>query len=117
MGLRRNGLRDELRGEAHLHRGGGREPDRARLGGAALEEAVALQHLQVVVDGGRGAEPDRQRDLANRRRVAPRSERAGDVVEDLQLPVCVVSRHSWLPWGDGRDHHTERVFDVKGPLR
>src|ERR1700741_2647298 len=66
------------------------------------------------MDGGRGAEPDRERDLADRRRIPSRTQRCGDVVEDLQLPVCVVSRHSRLPWGGGAGgHHTEHVFDVK----
>ena len=100
-------------GQAELDRGRGREADRTRLGGATLEKAVALEHLQVVVDGGRRAEPDRQRDLANRRRITSRAQRRGDMVEDLQLPVGVVSRHSRLPWRRDWRHHTERVFDVK----
>ena len=89
-------LRDELAGQPEPDRGRRRQADRARLGGAALEVALALEDLEVVVDGRRGGEPDRARDLADRRRIAAGAERRRDEVEDLDLAFGVVLRHSRL---------------------
>src|SRR5665811_1182820 len=50
-----------------------------------------------MVDRGGRAEADRQRDLADGRRIAPGAERSGDVVKDLQLAIRVVPGHSRLP--------------------
>ena len=63
--LRGHCLRHELMGQAELDRSRRGEADGTRLGGAALEEAIALEHLQVVVNRRRRAEADRQRDLAH----------------------------------------------------
>ena len=86
-----------------------RQADGARLRCAALEVALALEDLQVVVDGRRGRETDGARDLAHRRRIAAGAQRGRDVVEDpdFRSASCLVTRASLL------GHHTERTFDVK----
>ena len=89
-------LRHELAGQAEADRRGRRQADGARLGGAALQVALALEDLEVVVDGGRGGEPDRPGDLADRRRIAAGAQRRRDEVEDLDLALGVVLRHSRL---------------------
>ena len=45
------GLRDELVRQAEPHRGRGRQTDRAGLRGTALQIALSLEDLEVVVDG------------------------------------------------------------------
>ena len=77
-------------------RRGRREPDRAGLRGAALEVALALEDLQVVMDGGGRGQADRAGDLAHRRRIAAGAQRRRDEVEDLDLAFGVVLRHSRL---------------------
>ena len=107
--LGRGRLRDELAGQAEPDRGRRRQADGPRLGGAALQVALALEDLEVVVDGGRRGQADRPGDLADRRRIAARAQRRRDEVEDLDLAFGVVLRHSRLL----AEHHTERTFDVK----
>ena len=102
-------LRDELAGQAEPDGRGRRQADGARLRGTAFQVALALEDLEVVVDGRRGGEADRTRDLAHRRRKATRAQRRRDEVEDLDLAFGVVLRHSRLLVL----HHSERTFDVK----
>ena len=102
-------LRDELARQAEPDRGRRGQADRARLGGAALQVALALEDLEVVVDGRGGGEADRARDLPDRRRIAPGAERRRDEVEDLDLAFGVVLRHSRLLV----PNDSEQTFDVK----
>ena len=76
--------------------GGGRQAQGARARGAALEVAVPLERLEVVVDGRRRGEADRLRDLAHGRRVAARAQRGGDVIDDPLLAGGVVLGHRRL---------------------
>src|SRR5438093_2471871 len=94
--LHRDRLGHELSSETEPDRRVRREPDRARLGCAPFEIAVALQDLQVMVDGGRGGEADRLRDLPDRRRKAPRSQRRCDEIQDPDLSVRIVLGHRRL---------------------
>ena len=48
---KRVGLGHKLAREAQPERGGWRQPDRTRLGGAPRQVSLALQDLQVVMDG------------------------------------------------------------------
>jgi hypothetical protein len=57
---------------------------------AALEQAISLKGEQVVVDGARGRESDRIRDLPNGRRIAAVLDGLGDAVEDSLPSLCVV---------------------------
>jgi hypothetical protein len=86
-----------------------RQADRPALGRTALQIAVSLEDLQVVMDSGCGGEPDGLGDLANRRRVAAGAQRRRDEVQDPYLALGVVLRHSRLL----ALHDTERTFDVK----
>src|SRR2546428_3342760 len=86
------------------------QPNGARLCRAALEVSLALEDLEMVMDGRGGREPDGERDLPNRRRITPCSERGRDVVEDLDLAFSVVASHPHLL--SIRDD-TEQTFDVK----
>ena len=61
------------------------------------------------MDGRRGGEPDRARDLPDRRRIAAGAERRRDEVEDLDLALGVVLRHSRLLV----PNDSEQTFDVK----
>jgi len=105
----RGRLRDELVGQSELDGGGRCQTDRPRLGRPALEVAVPLEDLQVVVDSRGGGEADRPGDLAHRRWIAARTQRRRDEVEDLDLAFGVVFRHSRLLC----PQHSERMFDVK----
>ena len=90
------GLRDELAAQPEPDRRRRREPDRARLRRPPLEVAVALEDLQVMVDRGGRGQADRPGDLADRRRIAAGTQRRRDVVEELDLALGVVLRHSRL---------------------
>src|SRR5206468_6371175 len=65
-GLGCGGLRDQLAREAEPDRGRRREADRARLRRAALQVALPLQDLEMVVDGGGRSQSDGAGDLADR---------------------------------------------------
>ena len=73
------------------------------LNGAGLarvlgEVALALEHGQVRVHGGRGGQPDRLADLPHRGRVAPVTLAVGDVVQDLQPLPAQDLGHRRLLW-------------------
>ena len=60
---------------------------------AALQQAVALEGDEVVVDGARRGEADGVGDLANRGRIAALLDRARDVVEDPLPALDVMPGH------------------------
>src|SRR5581483_118740 len=63
------------------------ELDGAGLGRIALDQAAALELVEVVVDGRAGAQADGLADLTDARGVVPDLGDVADVVEDLCLPV------------------------------
>ena len=72
-----------------------RETEHPALGGAAaLQVAILLERLEVVMDGRGGGEADGASDLADRRGDAGRPEHRRDVVQDLPLPFRVVLGHA-----------------------
>ena len=64
---------------------------------ASLEEAVSFEGDQVMMDGGRGSQPDGICDLAHRRRVPPLCHGAGDALEDLLAAIDVVPGQAMAP--------------------
>jgi hypothetical protein len=74
-GIARRRLWDQLVRQPEPDRGRWREADRARLGGPALEVALAFEDLEVVVDGGRGSKPDRPAAVRAGRGRKPRARR------------------------------------------
>jgi hypothetical protein len=89
-------LGNELRRQPQMESGGGREADGSRLGRAALEVAVALEDLEVVMDRGGRRQPDSLGDLADRRRIAAGAQGRRDEVEDVDLAFGVVPCHRRL---------------------
>ena len=79
-----------------LRRGRRRQADRPGLGRPALEIAVALEDLEVVMDRRRRSKADRLGDLANRRREAPGTQRCCDEIQDPDLAVRIVLGHRRL---------------------
>ena len=110
VSLRGGGLGRQLARQAELDRRGRGQPDRPRLGGTALEKALALEDLKVVVDRRGRGEPDRPRDLADRRGNA----RVRSVAA-MKSRILTFRSASCLVIGPpcGR-HRTERTFDCQG---
>src|SRR6185295_19246367 len=88
--------------QAELDRGGRCQPDRPGLGSATLEIPLALEDLEMVVNGRSRGETDRPGDLADRRRYAARPQRRRDEVEDLDLAVGIVLGHQAITLPNGR---------------
>ena len=90
-GRRRAGLVvRRLLGRATIERAGrehlGQEHlERARPVGVALEEALLLEHLELVGDAGGAGQPDRVADLAHAGRVAAQLDGVLDVRQHAQL--------------------------------
>ena len=72
------------------------EAQGARLGSAALEVALSLEHLEVVMNCRRGRQIDSHGNLSDGGRVAARPQGGRDEVQDLALTFGVVLRHGRL---------------------
>jgi len=68
---------------------------------AALEETVALERDQVMVDGRGGGQAHGIRDLANGGRISALGHGSRDALEDLLSTVNVVPGQAVTPSGVG----------------
>ena len=104
-------LRQDVSPDARRKRGRWLQPERARLGRVSLQDTLAFERGQVVMDGRRGGETDRGRDLPDRRRVAAAVATVAamySMIRCLRSASCLVTRV--LP---GHADSTERLFDCQ----
>jgi hypothetical protein len=99
VSFRHAGLGNELTGEPEAKCRVRRQPNGPRLGRPTLQESLALEDLEMVVDGRRRGQADGLCDLANRGREAAGAQRRGNEIEDLSLSIRVVLGHSRLLCG------------------
>src|SRR5215210_7219857 len=72
------------------------QPDCARMARAAFQESLSLECLEVMVNGRRGGKINRDRDLANRWRIAAVPDGHRNELDDLLFPCRVVLGHRHL---------------------
>ena len=77
---------------------------------APLDEAIALERDEVMVDRAGGGEADGIGDLTNRRRISPLLERERDAVKNALPALDVVSGHVDSPLLIGSQTLAERMF-------